>query len=242
MEKLAVVGCSFTDLYPSKQFPDDLNQTYSWLWFAVQDFPHVHFDTYASGGHGVLYFDTVLKHLVTQEYKNTLLQLTDDSRWYMPLASQPLKPNESFWHEEKFTDNLTQFRLKHNSVAITGNVNAHIKLAPSSPDKAKEFYESKLGHSKWWGPSQVPQMYSDLFNETLYLYNNVFDKFVYFSFYHQITNNCNLEGSLYDFLTAKFGYETFVKKYLSDDKHLNYHGAEIAYNEFIKPFVLSKIL
>jgi len=85
-------------------------------------------------------------------------------------------------------------------------------------------------------------MYSELFNQTLYLYNNVFDKFVYFSFYQQTTNNCNLECSLYDFLIEKFGYETFVKKYTSDDKHLNYYGAEIAYNKFIKPFVLSKIL
>jgi hypothetical protein len=241
MKKLAVVGCSFTDLYPCfHPVPDDPNQTYSWLWFAVQDYPHVHFDTYASGGNGAVYFDTVLKHLVTQGYKNTLLQLTDNSRWYMPLASRALPVGESFWHTDRYADNLTQYRLKLNTVAMTGNFNIHIKLAPNSPNP--DFYESKVGKGNWWGPSQLSSMYSDLFNETLHLYDNVFDKFVYFSFYQQRTNNCNLEESLYDFLTEKFGYEIFVKKYLSDDKHLNYYGAEIAYNEFIKPFVLSKIL
>jgi hypothetical protein len=160
----------------------------------------------------------------------------------MPLASQPLKPNESFWHVENCADNLTQYKLKLNTVAFTGNFNVHVKLAPKSPESARNFYQSKIGKSKWWGPSQIPEMYSELFNQTLYLYSNVFDKFVYFSFYQQTTNNCNLECSLYDFLIEKFGYETFVKKYTSDDKHLNYYGAEIAYNKFIKPFVLSKIL
>ena len=242
MKKLAVVGCSFTDLYPGKHQPDDLNITYSWLWFAVKDYPHIHFDTYASGGHGVLYFDTVLKHLVTQGYENTLLQLTDNARWYMPLASQPLKPGENCWHSENYADNLTQYKLKVNTIAITGNFNTHIKLAPQSPRSSYDFYLSKVGKGKWWGPSQLPAMYSDLFNQTLHLYNNVFKKFVYFSFYQQRTNNCNLEGSLYDFLASKFGYQTFVKKYLTDDRHLNYQGAEIAYHEFIKPFVLSKIL
>ena len=66
--KIAVVGCSHTDLnltdpnlLPPARTP---NSYYSWLWHASEDNPNIHFDCYARSSQGSLYFDMCLKNII----------------------------------------------------------------------------------------------------------------------------------------------------------------------------------
>jgi len=246
-KQIAIVGCSFTDLWTGDdeltENPKDKNSTYSWLWHAAKEHPDVIFDTYAKGGMGPLYFDMCLKELLRKKYNRVLLQLTDESRWFVPLRQEEPKHRPS-WVREQITNNLRQYAFYWNTVLITGDIRRAVSKGIYQPKAITQFYKQKIDpNNHWWGPSKLTYQYSRLFNQTLdIIYGKLFDRFTYFSFFEQNVNNCNLEQNVFDFMISKYGWHDFARKYTSPDKHLNYEGSRIAYEEYIKPFVLSKLL
>ena len=237
-QKIAVVGCSFTDTCIDKT---SNNSQYSWLYHAAEDNPDVLFDSYAIGGMGSPYFDMCLKDIIVKGYTRVLLQLTDNSRWFGPLATPPQK---SLWVKENITTNLRQYVLSVNSVKYTGPISRYIHVGADQSKGIHDFYAEKVNpKNHWWGPCNLPMHYHELFVKTLdRLYAPYFKKFVYFTFYQTTYNNCGLTKNVFEHLIDKYGYEDLAKKYTSHDNHLNKQGAYLAYHEFIKPNVFDKLL
>ena len=237
-QKIAVVGCSFTDTWIDEASD---NPTYSWLYHAAEDNPDTTFDSYAVGGMGSPYFDMCLKDIIVQGYTHVLLQLTDNERWFCPVATSPQK---SLWVREEITSNLIRYAPSFNSVQFTGQTGRYIRKGESQPKAVHGFFMEKIDpKNHWWGPSDLPLHYHELFVNTLdRLYAPHFEKFVYFTFYQSTHNNCGLTKNVFDHMIDKYGYEDFAKKYTTHDKHLNKQGSYLAYHEFIKPNVFDKLL
>ena len=234
MTKVAVIGCSHSDLNlqeynnPPTLPPKKGNAFHSWIVHAAESNPQVHFDCYAKAGEGAIYFDFCLKNIVNQDYDMCIVQLTTDRRWMFPL-NYKLDQTDT-WTTHKVTKNLNAFLFQPEHINVCGNV-SDIKSKTRNYDK-QSFVKNFLP------TNNLSETYSKLFLESLEtVYAKCFKNFIYFTMWNDdhYANNIGHEKTGFDFLTQKYGQKYFKKNFVTTDYHLNYEGAKIFYEDYLKP-------
>lgn len=237
--KILVVGDSHTDIDPQKTHgspnPKDKIFSYSWLYHAADEYPDVEFISYALFGSSHLYYDLVLKHCADQNFDACIVQLTGWDRFMIPITDVQ---RVEHWQPIKVKENLIHYKFLSNYIkTFTNNISTGDAL--NTEEKAKfELVQHNLLNSN------IPQFFTKLFLKSLdQIYSLVYKNLFYFSWeiIHK-ANNINVENSVLTHMINKFSDKQLVKDWMTEDLHLNYDGSKIVYENYIKPFVLSKIL
>ena len=110
-KKIAIVGCS----HSAERYDKSGARSWSWL---LKDLCHV--DNYAQPGHGVLEYDTALKHIVAEKksYDALIIQYTGVHRWHYPIAG----PSYHRFVEKKHDDNYSDWYSDVSKKVLTGNL------------------------------------------------------------------------------------------------------------------------
>jgi len=234
---ILVIGDSHTDIDPKQNrgHEDISHLSYSWLYHAAKDNPDINFVSYALQGTSHFYFDLVLKHCMDKGFDACLVQLTGYDRFLIPTSDFNLT---DIWKEQIITKNLTDVKLvcNHiklftNAIGIDESLNLQTKGVLTSIQNT--FYNS-----------MIPNTFTGLLIKSLdKLYSQIYKKLFYFSWETQSQkNNIDHPISVLSFLINKYGEKKLINDLMTDDLHLNYAGSLLAYQDYIKPFVLSKIL
>ena len=251
--KVAVLGCSHTDLNltdPNLKSPARTPNTfYSWLWHASEDNPNIHFDCYARSSQGSLYFDLCLKNIIQKDYDACIVQLTTDKRWILPTRKNKIvvdpSTHDQIWESKHPTDNLTEYKLVPNHVALMTD---HWANRVSDPKLQRRFSKQSnffLESTQTIFPqNNLPDYYSELFTNTLEtMYGNFFKQFHYFTMWNHDShaNNLGINKTGFDWMFNEFGKKYVVQKLFTNDWHWNYEGSKIFHDKFIKPYIISKL-
>lgn len=244
--KVAVIGCSHTDLYvpPRIKIPEGLhevsdNDSFSWLWHTSQANKDIDFDCYAMGGAGSIYFDAVLKHIVQNKlnYDACILQLTSESRWLLPFNHD----KNVTWSHSPLTANLnacdTFFSLMwiHPSSFATGHTSDRYR---------KTIKRVGLPFIKTHCQGEpFSEDYNQSFADTCEkIYGKFFKQFYYFTILSGTThNNIGLKKDVFEHFLDNYDNRTFVNKWLTRDKHFNYHGSKIFAEKIVQTNIIDKI-
>ena len=224
MRDILVIGDSNTEIDPNQK-----SGQCSWLIHAAKDFPKVKFRSYALQGSSHLYYDFVLKNCVPNSFSATIVQLTGPGRFLLPLSDQH---NNEYWKQIQLEPNLFHHHFTPRHLKMQGR-----SFSVSHGDLPKT-------NLKIFRGSKLPELYTDLFVKSLKkIYSKIYSHLKYFSWDSGAKeNNVSVDKSLLDFMMDMVGERQLIEKYMNHDFHLNYEGSKIAYYEYIKPFVFSKIL
>ena len=252
--KIAVVGCSHTDLnltdpnlLPPARTP---NSYYSWLWHASEDNPNIHFDSYARSSQGSLYFDMCLKNIIQKDYDACIVQLTTHTRWILPTRKNKIvvdaNTHNQIWETKHPKNNLTEHKLITNHATLQPE---HWFPKIGDPKLQRKFARNgdffKLATQTIFPQNNLPDHYSEIFINTLEsLYGKFFKHFSYFTMWNQDTyaNNIGIDQTGFNWMFDTLGKKYVVTKLFTDDWHLNYEGSKIFYTKFIKPYIITKLM
>jgi hypothetical protein len=224
MKKVAVIGCSHSDDCGNFQ-----GRGYVWPLLMAKEYPHIQFDNYSKIGHGHLYFDMVLKHIISSNihYDKIILQLTGDQRWFNPVASNNyydsnFAPVPDFYPE---ADNLNKFTY---TWPRQGQLNAKVLK------NGEKFYGSKDCNlipfdNEYYDQSKgnMPKSYTDLFLKTLHIYNPYFKIFTFNILEEALDDKWH---GKYPSFQSSFKNQLSFANLLDDSLHLNQAGNRHLYN------------
>ena len=223
--KILVLGDSHTELQQEKNTQKD----HSWLHHICRDYPEHNFVSYAKMGASHLYYDMCIKHAITHhnDWDYCIVQWTSDERFFLPL--KPTKVSDKLiWQENQIHNNAIQVDMNLDHCRIFAN---HVTVPNHSNLIVKE--ENYLG-------SKIPSEFTKLFkNSFQQLYNQFFKKIITFSVVRSPTTT---DDVMFEYLIRKYGEKKFAIDFITETLHLHFKGSRMAVEDFIKPFVLSKIL
>lgn len=244
--KVAVIGCSHTDLYvpPRIKIPQGLhevsdNDAFSWLWHISEANKDIDFDCYAMGGAGPVYFDHVLKYIIKNkiEYDACILQLTSESRWLLPFNHN----KKITWTRSPQTDNLNECNTFFSGLWIHPN-----SFATGHIDHKFQKTIQRVG-LPWLKMHCHGEPFSEDYNKSFgdtceIVYGKFFKQFHYFTIQSgESHNNIDLDCDVYDYFMKNFDNRKFVNEWLTRDTHMNYHGSKIFAEKIVQPRVIDKI-
>lgn len=124
-KRVAIIGCSHSDIADV----DHIN----WTTMLANKHPDIMFDNYAASGHGHLYMDIVLKHILYQsliDYDLIIVQTTGSNRWSIPLPAT--RRTTVPWIRKKVSENLVKVIMDSPRYNITG-ANSHTMFDTLKP-------------------------------------------------------------------------------------------------------------
>ncbi len=221
-KKIAIVGCS----HSAERYDKSGARSWSWL---LKDLCHV--DNYAQPGHGVLEYDTALKHIVAEKksYDALIIQYTGVHRWHYPIAG----PSYHRFVEKKHDDNYSDWYSDVSKKVLTGNLQPlknverpHIHGNYISEEKKSNYYNNDTGMSQ-------ASYYLELFRQTLFdFYQPYFKKIFYFSTTSNFDDHNNLghDNLAFEFILNS-GHP--IEDLIDDTNHLTSLGNSVLYNEYL---------
>ena len=233
--KIAVVGCSHSDpRCIDYQMLDVGPQRKTWVCHLAENRPDMIIDNYSFGAHGLQYVDFILKKIVAEsiEYDAVILQLTDSHRTLVPLTDY----NDS---------------MQWDSCYIRKNYRSIIKMSPTASVLANSVFAQEQTEkviSKDWLRENVTgncfiDEFVNYFKKSLFLYENVFDKFYYFSMTGDggggNFNNIGItdKPNAYKYLKQKYG-----DSILTDDLHLKDESSHLVIKDYLQNTELGDLL
>jgi len=234
MKRVAIIGCSHSD-----DCGCDSGNDYVWVKQMADANPHIEFHNYSKVGHGSLYFDMVLKHLVTEglEYDKVILQWTGGSRWmdpvqaenwyvdYTPRLKYPPPPHfiEMPWHRDNEVKNLKRFRLTWPRKGVMDS------LPLSENDtyyggENSDIMQYKQKDNSQYNPAfgGLSVAYTDLMIDSLKIYRNFYDIFSFCVLSSALDNQKRIKHGIPCFQSS-CSDEEFVNM-LDDTLHLTQYG------------------
>lgn len=224
-KKVAVIGCSHSSIRTNDQV---------WIKQLADRFTHLEVYNYAMPGHGTLYFDMVLKHIMYEQeinYDWIIIQLQSSSRWHIPVMGNPDKEE---WITIRSSNNYkeivnTNTRIGNlrpitnfNDINWDGIVeNGHIRI----PDhKRQRFIDNHV-----FGQRHDATTMQRLFEMQI---DDMAKKGVpisYFNFWYNSDwiskDNIGLKQSAHDYIRSfASSDEDFIENYLQEDLHFNAHS------------------
>lgn len=228
--KILVLGDSHTELqYDHELSVDDKQTDHSWLHHVAREYPQHEFISYAKMGESHLYYDMCVKHAITEhtDWDCCIVQWTSDERFLLPISDDN-DENQKIWRTKIIHDNAKQIIMDLDHCKTFAE---HVTMSTKTNVKINK--DIHLG-------SSIPYEFTKLFKKSFKkMYKQFFKKIVTFSVVKSNTTN---DAVMFDHLIAKYGKRKFVSDFLTPTLHLHYQGSKMAVEDFIKPFVLSKIL
>lgn len=256
-KRVAIIGCSHSDSQQGDQTPDKIG----WAEQLAISFPSIEFHSFARMGHGALWYDFVLKHLVDkyEDYFDCIIvQLTAKGRWIFPLR-HPTYDNK--WVVSDRLSNYKIHSLKSNRIAMT-QYGSFECATPDDPyffrqtENVKPIVDCYTNKRETVDQSydNFSLQYESLFENTLMkLYSSYFNKFFYFTFFNEYKIN-NSEFSIaqkgnighntpfVQWAIEKYGEENTVIDIFDNSWHTSKLGEDIFFNEYIMTSEIRKYL
>lgn len=259
-KRIAILGCSHSSYEQVMNTPGNKD----WVHMLADLYPDVHFDNYANLGRGALYYDFVLKYIITNYpkdyYDAVIIQFTVENRWLIGLEQINTRQNETdgFKVTYKPSENYTTYAMSHPhvvtttpSILIYEENNRYI--CPTEKTKYENFRESMR---TYYGKTDTMVMfYERMFVSTLEtLYKDKFKNIFYWDFmngyspidnpeFHNVNRSNISTGKPYVlWATEKFGDVYTVMELLDDTFHCSPEGNRVLLNEYllsteIKPYL-----
>jgi hypothetical protein len=254
-KRVAIIGCSHSDWQQSEQVPNKVG----WVEQLAINFPHVEFHSFAKMGHGALWYDFVLKHLIDKYedyFDSVIVQLTAKGRWIFPLRHTAY---DEKWLTENRLPNYKIHSLKSNRIAMTqyGSFECALSEDPyffRQTEKVKpiiDCYTSTIDNNSY---DNFSIQYENLFENTLMkLYSNHFKKFFYFTFFNEYKIN-NTEFNIaqmgnighnkpfVQWAIERYGEKKTVIDIFDNSWHTSKIGEDIFFKEYIMTSNIGKYL
>jgi len=237
MKKIAIIGCSHSYYGECEQ---------NWTTMFPEDFI-IH--NYSMPGHGVQYFDFILKYIVANklDYDCVIVQLTGSNRWQFPItgySSNKLREwkvsdtyinyaaqashataHDSIDHEDLYKNIPMRF-LDDISIYNHGLKQSRVNLEET------DFKEHTINraHQDTWTSE-----YYDLFTQTLHMYEHYFPNVFWWRFgqSHPNTNIGRDDLTALNTIISKTELYGDLNDIIDDTLHLTPHGYRILFDEYI---------
>lgn len=262
MKKVAIIGCSHTDWFQGNK------ERVGWVEQLSLAFPSIEFHSFAAIAHGPLYYDLVLKHIITEYPENyfdgVIVQLTGKGRWLFPIRHTI---EEEKWIVIPFptrdVPNYIVHSLKSQRVCNTPNGDGGFMYG-SNLREGNEFnfiphpLATKAGHiyvsideDSTYDPcidyDNFALQYEDLFIKSLEkIYAKHFNTFLFFSFFNSLTiKNEKFEEQIvgnigYDKPFVQYAIEKYgEEKVATDFFDVTWHTNQTGEDVFFTDYILS---
>lgn len=117
--KIAVIGCSHSDYF----WADATAQHPGWVERMAKDYPDHEFHNYAKMAAGSVYYDFVLKYIISNKlkYDAVIVQASIPGRWMIPIKQVTSRTHDIPFpfNENKITENYTAFYLNNTNMFNT---------------------------------------------------------------------------------------------------------------------------
>ena len=250
--KIAVIGCSHSDYF----WADATAQHPGWVQLMATDHPDHEFHNYSKMAAGSVYYDFVLKYIISQKinYDAVILQASIPGRWMTPL--KVYKKNSHGipfpFNRNKISENYFAYYLNNTNMFNTAASTVLIADGYQDPRAKKlerifnEIYE----------PHDFASMYDDMFTRTCYdTYSHFFKEMFVFDFFKSINpeyelisggdsrwQNIGRPDSFLTYCSEKYGHEKLVMEILDDTLHPSTYGHSVLWNDYLKPSILGDFL
>jgi len=253
MKRIAVLGCSHTS-YDQVNYSTWANGL-DWVHHMAEDNPDIEFHNYGAQGHGPLYYDFILKYIISEfplaYYDAVIIQYTVDGRWLIPVNNTE---DTTEIKSEQITENYIVKRLLSTRIVAThGNFhttppieNKKIKTQINMASRILEKYRDRY--------PGLPVMYENMFMDTIdKLYGPHFLNLFYFDFLngysneirpteHERRSNIDISLPFVKWAVSTYGEEHTLMKLLNDSMHCNAEGNRVLYYEYILNSKIGKYL
>lgn len=258
MKRVAIIGCSHSDY--------DL-RPHSWVKFCAQDFPHLHFDVFAQGGHGHLYMDLVLKD-IWDTFDHYIVQLTQPTRWMLGFQGDLSTP--AFIRYDTDVPNISDWKFNQPRVAMPGSSTLTNPEIAKNYGKVFDSFKSVTHGGTFYNytpgddSTKITVDFKNNIHPLAYHFSRVFvknlamygDRISYFNHgsigleqvtkvdhwekSESVTNNIGVQESVFEYLEKNY-YDKFLN-YIDETNHLNLTGSQVLWQEYLKPSSLGERL
>jgi len=235
MKKIAIIGCSHSyylecDKNWTTMFPED---------YIIHN--------YSAAGHGVQYFDFVLKYIVANklDYDCVIIQLTSSTRWQFPITghtSDKLRTDEISDRYINYSFNYAHV-LAHESMDFEDLYENHelsflddisiindsmIQPCDNIEDtNFKEFPINRSTSDTWTSE------YYNLFTQTLHMYEHHFPNVFWWRFANESINNIGHDTTALETVIKHEELYGDLNDIIDDTLHLTPLGYRILFDEYI---------
>ena len=259
MKKVAVLGCSHTAYdqpFHSQKLGKHDKQVKSidWVHHMSEDNSDIEFHNYGAQGHGPLYYDLILKYIISSfpkdYYDAIIIQYTVDGRWLIPVNYQ----NTTEITSQQVTENYIVKRLMSTRVVAThGSFHAIGEINDKKVEEQINMASGILEKYRDQTPG-LPVMYENMFMNTVNtLYAPHFQNLFYFDFLngyqneirateHERRSNIDVGLPFVKWAVSTYGEEHTVMKLLDDSMHCSPDGNRVLYYEYILNSKIGKYL
>lgn len=217
---------------------NDENGFYSWTWFINEYFKNLKIYNYSVPGGNNLLTDIILKKLLVEEKPSTvILNISGIRRFLVPVSQIDLT-----WDIKEIKDRYIDCKINGESYFRTAN--NRVRCGSSFHFKTyKRAVHSLVSNNM--SNNCLITTYNRLFANTINLYENQIDNFLYWQFDQEndyASNNIGFDKSVIEFLEHKYGIKKVLKTYLDSTLHLNKEGARLVFEEYILTSKIGQIL
>lgn len=252
MKRIAILGCSHSS-YDEVINPVGADDNgLDWIHHMSIDNPHVEFHNYAAQGHGPLYYDFILKYILSEfpddYYDAVIIQYTVEGRWHFPLCIE----NAPYVSSEEITDNYVVKRWVSSRLVGTLHHN-HVQHVNSETTRKHILMAGKALYS-YKDDKKTDLMYEHAFMSTLNkLYGPHFKNIFYFDFLngyikelndqdHSNRTNIGVLDSFVNWARSVYGEEYLLMNILNDSMHCTSEGNQLLYHQYILNSNIGKYL
>ena len=261
-KRIAVLGCSHT-AYDQVLYKEG-NDGKDWVHYASDRFKNLEFHNYACQGHGPLYYDTVLKYILTELpenfYNTVIVQYTVNGRWFHPVNVGEHFPGHNKIEEiklEQKDENYYVGRMVPQRLMSTRNQSYVLTVNPNNEKDVELSKEVEKYATELHQPDGIATMYETAFIksfsklyaphfENAYWWNwsnSFFDEEQDWDFVDErLKNNIDKESSFKEWVISKYGIEYFAKHLIDDSFHCTEQGNKLLLNEYLMDSLLGKHL
>ena len=251
MSRIAVIGCSHSDLNQGVQF---YGYGSNWVELMAKQYPHIEFHNYSKGGMGNLYFDTVLKHIIATKPSNyydcVILQLTTQGRWFVPLTYSPFEEGDiGIWYESDTTvKNLKNVEFNRGYIKIGNNFESFEPW-----DKGEQYSKHFQSVKEVYNAQGIPTYFDKSFSAlSLKLYERFFKTMLVFDWWDGNTDdlyphmmrvtNIGQDASFWHWMNNKYGIEYVLENLVDETTHCTPLGNKVLFEEYIRNSKLGSYL
>lgn len=256
MEKrrIAVIGCSHS-AYDQVFYRED-NNGKDWVHLMSEKFPNLIFHNYATQGHGPLYYDMVLKYIISElpkdYYDTVIIQYTVPGRWLIPVNAaemyKDINNSEEFRYDD-ITSNYVVVRMQPQRIMAT-NHRSYVFGTDQSDKKSMKYckmLEDTI--SAAYTPNGIASMYDRTFYRTFDdIYSHWFNSGFYFDFCDTLgatspsaennRSNIGTDVPFQNWVVKTYGIDYLLTDILDDGLHCTEFGNNMLFNDYIMPSLL----
>ena len=250
MKRVAVLGCSHS-AYDQVNFGDHANGL-DWVHHMAEDNSDIEFHNYGAQGHGPLYYDFILKYIISNfpkdYYDAVIIQYTVEGRWLIPIGILNYEITS-----QQVTENYIVKRLHSTRVVVTSG-NFHTTPYIEDKNIKKQIDRASTTLEKYKDKNGLPVMYENAFIDTLdKIYKPHFKNLFYFDFLngyseeisntdHKKRSNIGAKLPFIKWALSKYGEEYVLMELLDDSLHCSPEGNYVLYYNYIRNSKIGRYL